>query len=221
VSLVRTLTRRTLPSTVIVLSQLDGAARAGAAARHALGRRGRVELYFAWDDAASAVALLGLAERVRGRSVQLVLRPVVKRGIPDDPAVLQKREYAIADARRRARRLGFGELSRGAPLAAGDTAFLADWAAAERPPVEACVAAMRRLWFESDGRVERAAFADLIGGTDAGARVADAVRANERAMAKRKPYDTPAAWIHGQWFFAHERLDQIGDRLDALGWVSG
>jgi len=31
--------------------------------------------------------------------------------------------------------------------------------------------------------------------------------------------DTPAAWVHGQWFFAHDRLVQIGERLDDLGWT--
>jgi hypothetical protein len=38
-------------------------------------------------------------------------------------------------------------------------------------------------------------------------------------MRRRGPYDTPAAWVHGQWFFAHDRGAQIADRLDALGWT--
>src|SRR5690242_15342928 len=67
------LTRRTLPSAVIALSQVDGAARIGAKARRRTGRRGQVELYFAFDDAASAVAVIGVAERVAGRDVRLVL----------------------------------------------------------------------------------------------------------------------------------------------------
>ena len=37
-------------------------------------------------------------------------------------------------------------------------------------------------------------------------------------MRRRRLYDTPAAVVGGQWFFAHERLAQIGHRLDELGW---
>ena len=47
------------------------------------------------------------------------------------------------------------------------------------------------------------------------------MRRNERLMRRRRPYDTPAAWVHGQWFFAHDRLAQIAARLDELGWTAG
>lgn len=216
------LKRRTLPSTVIALSRLDGPARLGAKARRRTGRRGQVELYFAFDDAASAVAVIGVAERVAGRDVQLLLRPVVERGILDDPAVDQKRAYAIVDARRRADAL----IVRDEPLTAQATAFLAQWAAAASPGpalTSFCVDAVRRLWFETDGPVDPTEYAELwrahFGGAEPVSSPA-AVRANERAMARRKPYDTPAAWIHGQWFFAHDRLKQIGFRLDDLGWTA-
>ena len=43
-------------------------------------------------------------------------------------------------------------------------------------------------------------------------------RRSERAMRLRRLYDTPVAVVHGQWFFAHERLAQIEHRLDELGW---
>jgi hypothetical protein len=215
------LTRRTLPSAVIALSELDGAARLGAKARRRTGRRGQVELYFAFDDAASAVAVLGVAERVAGRDVRLLLRPVVERGIPDDPAVDQKRAYAIADACRRAD----ARIVREEPLDAQTTAFLAGWAAlapAGAPLTGFCVDAMRHLWFETDGPVDPADYVAIWRahfGTDP-VGSPQAVRGNERAMARRKPYDTPAAWIHGQWFFAHDRLPQIGMRLDDLGWTA-
>ena len=39
-------------------------------------------------------------------------------------------------------------------------------------------------------------------------------------MRRRGGYDTPAAWVHGQRFFAHDRLVQIGERLDDLGWTA-
>lgn len=43
---------------------------------------------------------------------------------------------------------------------------------------------------------------------------------NAKRMRGKGIYDTPAAWIDGEWFFAHERLDSIGDRLDYLGWTA-
>jgi len=218
------LTRRVLPSTVIVLSRFDLPARAGATARRALGRRARVELFFAFDDAASAIAVIDLAERVSRRPVLLDLRPVVERGIEGDPAAEDKRRYAIADARRLGRRAGL-ELARGEPLAAGETAFLAEWAAAALPGPALtgfCAEAMRRLWFGTDGEIEPESYAALWRerlGSEPSAGGAGAVRRNERLMARRGPYDTPAAWVHGQWFFAQDRPAQIVARLDDLGWA--
>lgn len=217
------LARHTVPGAIIALSHVTWPARAGAAARRALGRRGRVELYFAFDDAASAVAVLDLAGRTAGRDVRLLLLPVVRRGIPGDPAADAKRRYAIVDAGRLARRSGLA-LARTEPLAAADTAFLAEWAAAgpAGPALNRfCAAALRRLWLESAGPPDREECAALwrehLGG-EPPADGAGAVRRNERRMRRRGPYDTPAAWIHGQWFFAHDRLAQIGGRLDDLGW---
>lgn len=220
------LTRRLLPRAVVALSQITWPSRLCAAARRALGRRGRVELFFAFDDPCSAVAVLDLAERVAGRDVRLALKPVVGRGIPGDPAVDQKRRYALIDARRLARRVGL-VLRRGEPLDAGATAFLAHWAAAA-PPGPAltrfCVEALRRLWFAPDGAVEPADYAALwrahLGGEPPSATGGGGVRRNERLMGRRGPYDTPAAWVHGQWFFAHDRMVQIGSRLDDLGWTA-
>lgn len=217
------LARHTVPGAIIALSQVTWPARAGAAARRALGRRGRVELYFAFDDAASAVAVLDLAGRTAGRDVRLLLLPVVHRGIPDDPAADAKRRYAIVDAVRLARRSGLA-LARTEPLAAADTAFLAEWTAAgpAGPALNRfCVAALRRLWLETAGPPDREEYAALWRehlGSEPPANGAGAVRRAERRMRRRGPYDTPAAWIHGQWFFAQDRLVQIGERLDDLGW---
>lgn len=218
--------RRVLPRTIVALSQVRWPSSTGAAARRALGRRGRVELYFAFDDPCSAVAVIDLAGRLAGRRITLDLRPVVERGIPGDPAVDAKRRFAVADARRLGRRSGL-ELTRGEPLAAATTAFLAEWVAAapQGPAVEAfCVAALRRLWFETDGPVAAGDYATLwhecVGGAPPLARKGDGVARNERRMRRRGPYDTPAAWVHGQWFFAHDRLAQIAERLDDLGWTA-
>jgi 2-hydroxychromene-2-carboxylate isomerase len=218
------LTRRTLPRAVVWLSQITWPARLGAAARRRVGRRGRVELFFAFDDPCSAVAVIDLAERIAGRPVRLVLKPVVRRGIAGDPAVDQKRRYAIVDARRRARRAGL-ELSRDEPLTADETAFLAGWAAGapQSPALTSfCVETLRSLWFAGDGPVGQARYATLwrerFGGQPR--ETPGRVRRNERLMRRRRPYDTPAAWVHGQWFFAHDRLVQIGGRLDSLGWTA-
>jgi 2-hydroxychromene-2-carboxylate isomerase len=219
------LSRRLLPRAVVAASKVSWPARLGAAERRRFGQRGRVELFFAFDDPSSAMAVIDLATRLRGRDVDLVLKPVLARGIAGDPAVDQKRRYAIVDARRRARRIGL-ELHRGEPLAAGSTAFLAEWAAAapQGPALtHFCVEALKQLWYGSGGPVEEAHFAGLWRsqfGEDPGvANGPAAVRRNEQLMRRRGPYDTPAAWVHGQWFFAHDRLVQIGERLDSLGWT--
>lgn len=201
------LKRSWLPRLVIGLSQVTWPARTRAALRRARGGRGTVELFFAFDDAESALAVRDLAERVAGRRVDLDLRPVVRRGIAGDPAADDKRRYAIVDARRLARRHGWTLAcdtpmapEEGAPYAAGAMALRGD----ER--VAFCLAALRALWFGEGPEPVRPA------GDEA------AVRANEAAMARRGPYDTPAAVVAGRWYFAHERAPQIADWLDELGW---
>jgi 2-hydroxychromene-2-carboxylate isomerase len=210
---------------VVELSRIDRPARIGAGVRRALGRRGRVELYFAFDDPNSAVAVIDLAERLAEYEVLLLLRPVVNRGIPDDPATEDKRRFAVTDAGRLFERAGL-TLRRTEPLRPEDTAFLAEWAATSLPGsalTRFCVAAMRELWLVDGSPVTQETYSDLwrefFGGEPpAAAEGAEAVRANERRMARRGPYDTPAAWVHGRWWFAHDRLPRIGERLDELGW---
>jgi 2-hydroxychromene-2-carboxylate isomerase len=197
-----------MPRVVVKLSTVRAHRRAAATVRRALGGRGKVRLYVAFDDPSSAVALLGLSERLRGRRIDLIVEPVVARGIPDDPAAGAKRRYAVVDARRLARRDG-RELSRTEPVPQDATAHLAHQAAA-LPATERtafCVAAMRRLWFESDGPLDP---------VDAG----DGALPGERGMRLRRLYDTPVAVVGGQWFFAHERLAQIESALDDLGWTA-
>lgn len=210
------LQRRVVPRLVVRLSTVHAPARMAAAVRRALGGTGSVRLFVAFDDPYSAVAVLGLAERLSGRRAQLLIEPVVARGIPGDPAVEAKRRYAVVDSARLARRDGL-ELSRTESVSAEQTAFLAERAAAipqgpER--AEFCAAAMRRLWLQTSGPVTAVEYDDL------GVDQSD-VDGSERAMKRAKLYDTPVAVVAGQWFFAHERLDQVAERLDQLGWRAG
>jgi 2-hydroxychromene-2-carboxylate isomerase len=219
--------KRVLPRLIIAQSQFDAPARAAAAARRRLNRNGRVELYFAFDDPCSAVAVLDLDERLRDRRVNLVTFPVIERGIRDDPAVARKRDYALVDARRLFARRDIA-LARSAPLGPEETAFLARWVAAAPLGLAArrfCAQAMQTLWLTDDEPVGRDRFEtlwrDVVGtAPDNDSPYAPAVRANEKRMRRRGGYDTPAAWVHGQLFFAHDRLAQIGERLDDLGWTA-
>lgn len=220
------LQRRVLPRAVVAMARIEAPARGAARVRRALRRRGRVELYFAFDDPCSAVAVIDLAERLAAYDVTLAMRPVVARGIAGDPAVAQKRAYAVTDARRLAARSG-RRLVRDAPVAPEDVAFLARWVATRDTPSRAltafCVAAATRLWLmdagtDPDGYAAlwRAAF----GGADPPSLAdTDAVARNERRMGRRKMYDTPAAFAHGRWWFAHDRPAQIAAWLGDLGWA--
>jgi 2-hydroxychromene-2-carboxylate isomerase len=218
-----TLARRTLPRALVAASQVTLPSRLAAAARRRRGERERVEMFIAFDDPCSAVAMVDLSARLAARPVDLMPIAVIDRGIEGDPAVAQKRDYAVTDARRLARRAGL-TLARETPLPVADTAFLAEWVDAAEPGpalLAFTVAALRRLWLDSDGAVERSAFLELwrehLGSEPRPDRAA--VRAAEKRMARRGPYETPAAWIAGRWYFAHDRPGQICEWLDELGWA--
>jgi 2-hydroxychromene-2-carboxylate isomerase len=216
------ITRRLLPRAVVAESRVDVVSRVGAAARRRAGRHGVVELYFSFDDPSSAVALLDLAQRIGRHDARLVVRPVVDRGIPDDPAVELKRRYALTDAKRLAERLGL-ELNRAEPWDAIGANLLAEWVACspQGPTLTRfCVEAMARLWFSGEGRPDLGGLWRKEMGDQARIDGAKAVRRNERRMRMRGIYDVPAAWVHGQWFFAHDRPAQIEQRLDDLGWTA-
>jgi 2-hydroxychromene-2-carboxylate isomerase len=216
--------RRVVPSAVVALSRVTGPARLAAAARRRSGRSGEVELYFAFDDPCSAVAVIDLVARIADRPVDLLMKPVLRRGIPGDPAVGLKRRYAIVDARRLGRRLGL-ELTRSDPLRAQSTAFLAEWVAesgVRSPELSTfCARVMRHLWFETNGEPSREALRAIwleeLGTAPATGR--HQTRMNEARMARRGPYATPAAWLAGRWYFAQDRPAAIMEYLDELGWT--
>jgi 2-hydroxychromene-2-carboxylate isomerase len=220
------LTRRTLPRALALSSQVTLPARVGAASRRRAGRVGRLELYFAFDDPCSAVAVPDLIARLKERRVRPVLMPVVRRGMADDPAVEDKRTYSVIDARRLARVNGL-ELRRSEPPDPAATAFLAHWAAgAPASPglTGFCCDALNQLWFESAGAIQRAVYEQLymdhLGFSPPPTRNGESepVRACEARMSRRGMYETPAAWVSGRWYFAHDRPQQICEWLDQLGW---
>jgi 2-hydroxychromene-2-carboxylate isomerase len=217
------ITRRLLPRAVVAESKVDVVSRMGAATRRRMGRQGTVELYISFDDPWSAVALLDLADRVPRHGARLVVRPVIDRGIPDDPAVELKRRYALTDAKRLAERLGM-VLTRSEPWDPIGANLLAEWVACAprgATVTRFCVEATRRLWFSGEGGPDLGGLWREEMGNQARIDGAKAVRRNERRMRMRGIYDVPAAWVHGQWFFAHDRPAQIEQRLDDLGWTAG
>lgn len=203
--------RTIAPRTVVALSRL----------RLPRLRAPRVELYFAYDDPYAAVALPGLLALTRARGLPLHLYPLLERGIEGDPAAQQRARYSLVDADRLLQR-GNRRLARQQPLAAADCAFLAAWTqAATGAPALAdfAAAALERLWLHSEGAVEREPYVnlhrDILGREPLAAspQLEQAVRRNTRRLKARGHWESPAARVNGEWFFAHERLPQIAERL--------
>lgn len=183
-----------------------------------------IELFFAFDDPYAAIALPGLIKIANAHNADLKLRPLITRGIDGDPAAEQRRVHAIADSRRLAQRDG-RTLRRSAPLAAHDCAFLAAWtaAAAEHRKVNAfAAAALNKVWFESDDSPVPQYYQALyqshirMAAPAFNAGQEAALDTNAKRLKKLGHWESPTAYIAGEWFFAHERLAQIDSRLRAL-----
>ncbi|HKY92587.1 MAG TPA: hypothetical protein VJM11_16180 [Nevskiaceae bacterium] len=215
--------RRLLPTLVVRLSRLPGPRNLAASVRRVLGRSSTIELYFAYDDPYAAVALPGVLALARRHGATLALYPLLERGIPDDPAAVQRQRHAIVDAGRLLEREG-KRLTRRLPLSSEDTAFLACWtqASQDRPALgEFAAAALAQLWLGGNDPVRADDFAALhrqfLGSEppadDAGVR--DALAANRQRLLARGHWESPAARLDGEWFFAHERLPAMAVRLAA------
>ena len=206
--------RSLAPRTVVALSRLR--------LPKPWGRKVRVELYFAYDDPYAALGLPGLLALTRKRGLELELFPLIDRGIPGDPAAEQRRLHSIIDADRLAARTGRC-LERKDPLAASDCGFLAAWTdVARRNPAAAdfAAAAIEKLWMRSSGPVQRDVYAalhrDFLKRTPPvdETRWQDALARNAERLRAKGHWESPAARVDGEWFFAHERLAQIAERLD-------
>lgn len=216
------LKRRLVPSTVIATSRRRGPARWRMRCRQWLGQPLRVELYFAFDDPYAAIAVPGLARLCSARKVELRLYPLLQRGIADDPAADARALHALQDATRLSRRGGHTGLLRSEPVTADAVAFLAHWCEALAMPADRlrfASAALEALWCDGRSGLQREAFAQLhrqltgqlpASGDAQGAALAR----NAQRLRQRGHWESPAACLAGEWFFAHERLAQIAQRLD-------
>lgn len=220
------LRRSLLPRAVIATGEIDWPQRLAARLRRGLGGRGRIELYFAFDDPYSAIALPALQALAVNRDLVLDLYPIIERGIDEDPAAEQRRRHAVTDSCWLARRNGL-EFTRTLPLESGDVAFLAAWTESVRGSVVmtpfAC-SALEQLWFGSSGPVRQVDFLPLFRDcfqkdpTQALTDWMPRLQGNRNSMLCKGHWESPAARVAGQWFFAHERITQIDARLTALGW---
>lgn len=215
--------RRALaPRLVVGLSRLRAGARLRVRLRRWLGLPLRMELYFAYDDPYAAIAMPTLLRLARAYGAQLQLYPLIERGIDDDPALQQRRVHAVEDSRRLALRQ-HRTLAVTQPLAAADCAFLAQWTQAARThsrQADFAAAALERLWFAgaTPQRTEFFALHQGILGTEPGTELPlAALAANRARLLRRGHWESPALWVEGEWFFAHERLPQIDAHLRMLG----
>ncbi len=219
------LRRAVAPRLVVGLSRKRGLQQWRAAFRRALGLPTSIELFFAFDDPYAAIALPGLIRIAAEHRAKLNLLPLIIRGIEGDPAATQRSVHAITDSRRLAQRDG-RTLARSAPLAAEDCEFLAAWAiSAERHPRlnDFISAALVQLWFNSNDQPRpenyTALYEQHIG------MPPPAVTTEHRAslvsnyflLKKLGHWESPAARVAGEWYFAHERLAQIDAHLRMLG----
>lgn len=223
----RRLRNRVVPTAVVRAARLQRALAVGtlrAAAR--LGRRPQVELYLAFDDPYAAVALPGLVHVCALQRAQLRIYPVVDHGLAGDPDAPLRRAHALIDADRLLQRTG-QRLARKTALEPEAVRFAARWTEAARLKQRAlpfASAAITWLWLELAGEDDRAprtsieaALSELyvraVGEPAPAAEQAAALDArlahNARQLRARGHWETPAARIAGQWFFAHERLSTI------------
>ena len=214
------LARRVLPRAVVLAARVDGAA--------APRRRGAAPRCTARAASSCSSPSTTRAARWRsstsrggcaGRDVDSCSSRSSARGIAGDPggrgqAPLRDHRRAAPGPARRARRSSRDEPARArghrVPRRAGSAAGAAGpgaRVASAWPRCSGCGSA--------DGPVDRRRLRRALARASSAASpradgAARGVRRNERRMRRRGPYDTPAAWVHGQWFFAHDRSAQIG-----------
>lgn len=219
------LRRAAAPRIVVATSRMRWSQRCGAALRRALKMQRSIDLFFAFDDPYAAIAFPGLINIAVSNKTALNLLPLIQRGIDGDPAAAQRSAHAITDSRRLAMRDG-RTLIRNAPLSAKDCAFLALWtsAAAQHPKAQDFVAAaLKQLWFANNDVPTPEAYAALylahIGTPppDISTDLQAMLTGNALRLKQLGHWESPAVRVAGEWYLAHERLEQINAHLRALG----
>jgi len=220
------LQRAVLPRLVVGVSRWQTPRQIAAGLRRLFGQPLPVELYFAFDDPYAVIALPGLLQLLAAQPdsapTMLRLYPLLQRGIFGDPAAAARAEQALLDARRLALRQQ-QTLQRSAPLQAADIAFLAAWCAAVQDDMAMprfAAAALRLLWLDSDGEIDRTRYQELhrrmLGRAPGADDQAAQLAANAQRLYAKGHWESPAARVAGEWFLAHERLPQIARRLAQL-----
>jgi len=194
----------------------------------AFGRPPRIELYFAFDDPYGAVALPALIALAAKHGVDLLIHPVVSHGIANDPDLPLRRADAIVDAARLLRRNG-QSLARRVPIETSEARFLAAWTEAARDhgkETQFAAEALASIWERGDAVSSagplRAAYERVVGVAPPVVLTAlDArITTNEQSLRSRGHWETPAARVAGEWFFAHERLETIDELLTSMSGKS-
>lgn len=218
----RVLTRAVLPRMALRAFWLRRRAQVIAAK---LGATPSIELYFAFDDPYGTVAVPGVIELARRHDVELTLVPVVVHGLEGDPDQPLRVAASLIDAARLLRRQG-RLLARREPIAPRDVAFLAAWTEAARvrgKEAELATEALAALWernepIDATGTLG-AIYQRVVGEAPPTERASwdRIVTHNEQELRGRGHWETPAARIAGEWFFAHERIETMGELLTLLG----
>ena len=222
----RTLIRAVLPRLLLRATRASHAVRQGVVrAESALGSRPRVDLYFAFDDPYGVIAVGEMVELTRRHGADLIVYPVVDHGIRSDPDLPLRRAYALKDADRLLRRSG-RTLSRKTEIESKDVHFLAAWTEAARARDAAApfaAAALSELWLAEEGTIDEKRYREIYDSTvhaappaPSASLDADLAR-NAARLRSRGHWETPAVWVAGEWFFAHERASQVGELLTRLG----
>jgi 2-hydroxychromene-2-carboxylate isomerase len=219
------LTRATVPRLVLRAAAASRAAHERVARlRGAFGSRPEIELYLAFDDPYGVIAVQGAAELAARHGAKLTLYPVVDHGIAGDPDLPLRRAYALRDAHRLLARTG-KSLARTAPLEPDAARFLAAWTEAARSSGKAvafALAAATELWLSSDGAVDVGRYRGIYERTvgqrppEPSASLDALLAHNAARLRSRGHWETPSARIAGEWFFAHERLEQMSELLARL-----
>lgn len=207
--------------------QQETLAKGAARAQRLIGGRAGIEFYFAFDSPYSAVALAPLIEIADKRRGELQAFVVGQHGIQGDPDADMRKAYEVLDAGRLLRRQG-KSLSRTKPLAASEVrelTLLVEAARRAGKGNEFAAAALKKLWCEDgDGAPQladyEALYRDVVGKAPGGAlnKLSSAISDNEKRLDRKGHWEVPTALVGGQWFFAHERLEQIDAWLGELGW---